>query len=462
MLIEEICTWLAEHPGNWSETGLERARFGIADTVGCIIAASDHDVVVRAAKSCDGYGAGKSTSVAGGRSCSSSTAAFVNGTAAHVLEIDDNFYPALTHASAQAVPALLALAEEYRCTGRQVLDAYLYSLEIQAAIASAMGRSHTLAGWHATGTLSTIATAAAAANMLGLPKPETANAMSISCSMAAGSKAQFGTMTKSLHCGFAARNSVDAVLLAASGIEGAADALDGPYGFLAMHCGDGTPAYQSVLESLHGSSAVETYGLAPKRHACCASAHKGLDAVEDLKKAHNFDLADIERIDVSVGTTNRQNLRYDRPRDGMEARFSLPYAMIVFLQTGKFWLDDLKDEAVQRPGIRERLESVHVSVLDLDEKVLPITQPLEHRVKVRLKRGDEFFAGRAFAKGTVADPFTEQDYFEKFINCCAQRLGTRQTEELWSALRTIDTQADVQAIAATAFRSVQAASSSSR
>ncbi len=424
---------------------LERARYGIADTVGCIIAASGHDVVVRAA------------AASGGNGKAASTAAFIDGTAAHVLEIDDNFYPALTHASAQAVPALFALAEKRDCSGRQVLDAYLYSLEIQAAIASAMGRSHTLAGWHATGTLSTIATAAAAANMLGLSKAEVANAMSISCSMAAGSKAQFGTMTKSLHCGFAARNSVEAALLAASGIEGSADALDGPHGFLAMHSDGETPAYESVLKSLHASSSVETFGLAPKRHACCASAHKGLDAVEDLTRIHKFDLADVERIDVSIGTTNRQNLRYDRPRDGMEARFSLPYAMVVFLHAGKFWLDDLQDEAVRRPEILSHLEKVHVNVLDLDEKELPITQPLEHQVRVRLKTGEELSAQRAFAKGTVADPFTEQDYLDKFLNCCEDRLETEQAEELWSNLRSIDSDTVPSAKRAKGFSSGQAA-----
>lgn len=450
MLIGEIADWVTDHPGNWNTTVLERARYGIADTVGCIIAASGHEVVVRAAAASDA------------NRHAASTAAFVDGTAAHVLEIDDNFYPALTHASAQAVPALFALAVERDCGGRQVLDAYLYSLEIQAAIAGAMGRSHTLAGWHATGTLSTIATAAAAANMLGLSKSEVANAMSISCSMAAGSKAQFGTMTKSLHCGFAARNSVEAALLAASGIEGSADALDGPYGFLAMHSGGEAADSKSVLDCLHASKSVETYGLAPKRHACCASAHKGLDAVEDLTRIHKFDLADVERIDVSVGTTNRQNLRYDSPRDGMEARFSLPYAMVVFMHAGKFWLDDLEDEAVRRPEILSHLEKIHVNVLDLDEKELPITKPLEHQVRVRLKTGEELSAKRAFAKGTLADPFTEQDYLDKFMNCCADRFEKVEAEEFWTNLRSIDSDTVPAATLARGFASRQTALSSSR
>lgn len=438
MLIGDIADWIVDHPGTWSETALERARFAIADTVGCIIAASDNDVVAKTAKASRADGSGKATSVFGGLECSASTAAFVNGTAAHVLEIDDNFYPALTHASAQAVPALFALAQDRDCSGEQVLSAYLYSLEIQAALAGAMERNHTLAGWHATGTLSTIATAGAAAHMLGLPRAGIANAMSISCSMAAGSKAQFGTMTKSLHCGFAARNSVEAALLAAAGIEGSADALDGPYGFLVMHNGSEMPNYENVLERLHTSRTVETHGLAPKRHACCASAHKGLDAVEDLKNSHGFELVDIDRIDVSVGTTNRQNLRYDRPRNGMEARFSLPYAMIVFLSGGRFWLDDLEDDAVFRPGIQTQLGKVHVHVLNVDEKSYPITQPLEHLVTVRLKQGQELSARRAYAKGTIADPFTEGDYLEKFLNCCSGRLGETETETLWSSLRTID------------------------
>ena len=41
----------------------------------------------------------------------------MNSSAADCLELDDNYYPALTHASAVSVPALLALAQEYEANG---------------------------------------------------------------------------------------------------------------------------------------------------------------------------------------------------------------------------------------------------------------------------------------------------------------------------------------------------------
>ena len=439
-MIEQIAAWTDSHSCDWSDIVLERARYGIADTIGCIIAAAKDPVVQSTSSAFFRSSDGKALNVANGQHCSAQIAAMVNGTAAHILEIDDNFYPALTHASAQAVPALLALAHEHGNTGQDLLDAYVLSLQLQAALASAQERHHVLAGWHATGTIAMIATAAAGAKMLGLGEAKIGHATSIACSMAAGTKAQFGSMTKSLHCGLAAKNSVSAVELAAAGIEGNSDALDGSLGFLSIYNGGVDPKYTKVEAFLKGPNALEKFGLAPKRHACCGSAHKGLDAAADLKNQYGFSMEQVKNIEVFVGTGNKQNLQYDRPKDGLEARFSMPYAMVVFLLTDRFWLDDLEDTAITRPEIVAHLDKVKLRLLNVDDANVPIDQPVEHQVRITLNSGQQLNASRAFAKGTIADPFSDDEYRSKFLDCCGVQVGENKASSLWAKLRELDLQ----------------------
>jgi len=143
-------------------------------------------------------------------------AALANGTAAHALDFDDNFDPAKAHASAVLVPAILALAEQERASGRACLDAYIAGLQIMGRVGQGVNPAHRNRGWHATGTVGAIGAAAACARLLRLPEREAAFALSIATSLAGGFMAQFGTMTKPVHAGFAAQAGVMAAASARS------------------------------------------------------------------------------------------------------------------------------------------------------------------------------------------------------------------------------------------------------
>ena len=136
-------------------------------------------------------------------------AALVNGTAAHALDFDDNFDPAKAHASAVLVPAILALAEQEGASGRACLDAYIAGLQILGRVGQGVNPAHRNRGWHATATVGAIGAAAACARLLRLDaraRPPTR------CrsrpAWPAGFMSQFGTMTKPVHAGLAAKAGV--------------------------------------------------------------------------------------------------------------------------------------------------------------------------------------------------------------------------------------------------------------
>jgi 2-methylcitrate dehydratase PrpD len=115
------------------------------------------------------------------------------------------------------VSDLLEAEREGPVDGREFLTAFNAGFEIACKIAEAINPDHYMRGFHTSGTIGTFGAAASAAKLLGLGSEATARAIGIAASMAAGIRANFGTMTKPLHVGRAAENGVTAALLAREG-----------------------------------------------------------------------------------------------------------------------------------------------------------------------------------------------------------------------------------------------------
>ena len=144
-------------------------------------------------------------------------AALVNGTAAHALDYDNTAKNLGGHVSAVIFPALIAAAEVHGAGGRDLLLAHAAGYEVGAAIGRCVNPHHTERGWHPTATVGVFAVTAACAKLLKLTAAQGETALALATSLAAGTKANFGTMTKPLHAGLCARSGLLAVLLARKG-----------------------------------------------------------------------------------------------------------------------------------------------------------------------------------------------------------------------------------------------------
>ncbi len=434
-VIEAIARWSAGTAA-FTPLATERAAHAVLDTIGCVFAGTGDEATVAAAAFLDERWAGPSTAV-GGKRATPGHAALVNGTAAHCLDFDDTFRPLMGHASAVLVPALLAVAEARVATGAQLIEAYLVGLEIQAVIGAAMNPRHYALGWHATSTVGAVGAAAGVARLLGLDTAGTARALSLAVSMAAGVKGQFGTPAKPLHAGLSARNAVEAGLLAAAGLSGRLDILEARFGFQDLYGGEGE-SWDAVLGRIGTPHSIETIGLTPKRHPCCASTHNTLDMVLDLKARHGFTAAAVESVETLVGSINKNNLSYDDPADAMQARFSMHYCVAVALERGRLSIADFTPAAVARPEIRRLLSLTTMRAYAPDEEATSAYLP--HKVAIRLMDGTVLRAERDMERGTLADPFDEDDRRAKFMDCCAGHLGDAGAGSLYGELRAIEAQ----------------------
>lgn len=402
-----------------SEKARLLARDAIIDTLACMVAGRDDLSTKTVLDAFSLYGSAGEALLANGGKTSPLLAALVNGTAAHALDYDDNFLPGMSHASAVIVPALLAVADFQTVTGAQLIDAYLAGLQAQAFIGDGVGQAHYTAGWHGTSTVGSIGTAAAVAHIMGLDSQTIARALTIAVSYASGTKGQFGTLIKPFHAGMAARNAVEAAMLAKAGMQARYDILEGRQGFHALFSGDQRRGWNSAAIAETTNHIIETAGVMPKRHPCCGSTHLIVDGLLDLMHEHGFTADDVESIETLVGIANYRNLTYPQPVDEMQARFSMQYCVVRALRQGQLSLADFTEQAVKDHTGDPLMKQVTMLSYSADEERLS-QEKLPHNISVHLHDGRVLTASRHFALGALQQPFSDTDRFQKFMDCCSE------------------------------------------
>jgi len=161
-------------------------------------------------------------------------AAFLGGTAAHGIELDDGFRQGSVHPGCVVVPAVLALGYDRHADGRALMEAIVAGYEAVIAIGRACHPDLRQRGFHPTAAVGVFGSAAAASKLRGLSADAFANALGLAASSAGGLFAfvNGGGDIKRLHAGHAAREGLQAALLAEQGVEGPPDVIEARDGFM--------------------------------------------------------------------------------------------------------------------------------------------------------------------------------------------------------------------------------------
>lgn len=418
------------------------ARDAIIDTLACMVAGREDVSTKTVFEAFAPTGSAGEALLVTGETSNPIVAALVNGTAAHALDYDDNFLPGMSHASAVIVPAMLAVADFDKISGAQLIDAYLAGLQAQALIGDGVGQAHYTAGWHGTSTIGSIGTAAAVAHLLGLNEEATARTITIAVSYASGTKGQFGTLIKPFHAGMAARNAVEAALLAKAGMQARPDILEGAQGFHSLFAGDQRRGWKTDTMAEAAGHIIETAGVMPKKHPCCGSTHLIVDGLLDLMREHDFTAEDVESVEALVGIANYRNLTYPQPVDEMQARFSMQYCVARALRAGHLSLSDFTPQAVQHYAGDTLLSCVTMLSYSADEERVA-QDKLPHIATVKLRDGRLLTVSRNYAVGSLQEPFTDADRFGKFMDCCG---GLSDAADLYGTLQALDNASDLRAL----------------
>jgi 2-methylcitrate dehydratase PrpD len=391
------------------------ARHGVVDAIGTMLAARGEAVVDAVRRGTAQPGPCGVLLEAG--EASAEAAAMVNATAAHAFAMDDVAWGC--HPSSTLMPVTLALAEETGASGAAMLSAYVAGYETLAELARREPDSLHATGWHPSGLLMPVAAAVAAASLLSLDASQCAHALGIAASLTGGLQGNFGTPTKALHAGRAAQAGITAARLAAAGVTAAHDALEGRKGLLATISPNGRADLTSPAHCPVDALRITHDGLSFKKYPFCYSLHRVIDAALDLAFAPEFDPSKVRAIEVSLGRRQADMAHHRRPTDGLQAKYSVEYAVAAPLLARAAGFAQLTPVMIASPdiarliGLTERVLREDVSE---DDPVFSTTD----RLRVTLDDGRVLDSGEiAHARGHAKAPMGDAELRAKFVDCAA-------------------------------------------
>lgn len=454
--LDSYANWVTSAPADWPEEALAVTRRAIIDVVACMLPGSREPVVDKVYGVVSGWGEGPARVVGKPKALSAPMAALVNGTSAHAQDFDDNFDPAKAHATAVLVPALLAICDQEDLGMDALIDAYIVGLQIMGRVGQAVNPFHRSRGWHATATLGAVGAAAGCARALKLDAEQTAHAISLSTSRAAGFMSQFGTDTKPIHAGFAACGGVEAALFARAGITAGAEALHGTNGLRTLMVGPDVDDLAASMEGKaeHGQTVtfrdedvgdplhVSHHGLKIKRFPNCGSVHRALDGLLELREAYGFSAETVDHVLVRAPAAHLRNLMYTDPVTPAEAKFSLEYNLAVGLLQGDVALGDFELEAIARPEARALLSKVRKEYVEKLESEFPT------EVHVTLNDGSTVSTSLEMPVGSKARPLNDEQIWQKFDGCAAATNGLANAGEIKASLAALAENAPVRTMTA--------------
>lgn len=444
--ITQLARWITGCPFHQNSTATQRARLAVQDSVACMLAGSRTPVTQRTAQAIGGLGSGPCSAIDGTR-VAAPWAAMLNGTAAHALDFDDYDFPAASHPSAVLVPSVFALAEELGASGADVLDAYIVGYETMACVGKAVNMAHYERGWHSTATLGTLGATASCARLMRMDFDGCVAALSIATSMAAGFKSQFGTMTKPLHAGLAAKNGVLAARLGRSGVTASPNALDGPWSLLTLMAGATAQGFERALDELGAPLAIEQFGLVIKRFPTCGYTHRAIAGLLQLREVHQITAGQVQHIEVEIPHRNMLVLMYPRPQREAEARFSMQYCMATAMCSGDVTESDFCQAAIERADLRDLMSRITLLSYPSDPNVSDSSPEEPDHVRIWLKNGERLAITVGNVPGGPANPLSERELSAKLYQCAAPVIGDAGVGELETALSNFAMLPDVHAVA---------------
>jgi 2-methylcitrate dehydratase PrpD len=433
------------------------ARRHLLDTVGVMIAGAGGDVATRAESVlAAARPAGRIPVPGRARRADVIDAAFLGGTAAHGIELDDGFRQGSVHPGCVVVPAVLALGYDRHADGRALMEAIVAGYEAVIAIGRACHPDLRQRGFHPTAAVGVFGSAAAAGKLRGLSADALANALGLAASSAAGLFAfvNGGGDIKRLHAGHAAREGLQAALLAEQGVEGPPDVIEARDGFMqAFAFGRADKAHSKSTRAGHspepGSSAraialppVAPFGITDcyiKPYPCCRHIQPAVEALIGLVNDEAIASDEVQRIDVATYRIAAEHAETGWD-DFASAQLSFPYLMGLALKFRAVKFEHFSEQTRRDPAFGAIARKLSVTAPADVDRLYPQLRPA--RVTVTTARGS-FTRQADEALGSRIVPLDDAGLTAKFLDLVGPVLGAARAKDLGERLGSLDAISDV-------------------
>lgn len=416
-----------------SEVVRESKRL-LLDTIGCAVGAVYTDSGGIALKHVRALGGNPIATIMGtGERTSPVNAAYANARLANVLDADDTF-PTGSHFGSTTVFSALALAEQQKRTGRDLITAIAVGFDVGARIGSSLGLSITVEDGKVTGyaklsgtsATMTWASVGAATSISQLGTDRTTHAFGIAGAntpLPAHAKWS-GSVSLPMHkysdAGWCAQTGVSATLLAELGSTGYADILDGDPAFWRFF-GAAKCDFSALSDNLaqHWHIMNTTYKPWPS----CRWTQYPLTAFFKLKQELGLQADEIDRIVVKANPfAQSARFKQQQPDNQISAEFSHAHALAMGafgVPPGPLWYDEDALKSPKYQAFRSRV------TVELEPRAANLAQWMENGQFRRIPGGVEVHArgkvhtasvdmaaGDPWSKDTL---FTDEALRQKFI-----------------------------------------------
>lgn len=349
-------------------------------------------------------------------------AGFANGVAVRCLDFNDTYLSREPLHPSDVIAPLLALAEARRLPARELLTAIAIAYELGVRLCDAT--SFRARGFDHVNVIG-IATAAAAARLLGLEPERVRHAISLAVVPHVAlreTRAGELSMWKGAAAAHAGRLGVTAALLAEAGMTGPFRPFEGEMGLIARVLG-GEPLDAAPLEPLaglepprrildtyvkfwpveyHAQSAVDA---ALQLHAELGGAGIASVRIDTFRAAYEIIAKDPEKWD---------------PRTRETADHSIQYIVCAALQDGEVTRRTFDLERIRRPDtlalLRER------TTVELDDALTAgYPEGIPNRVTVETADGRTFVREVTYPRGHARNPMTDEELVAKYRANVAER-----------------------------------------
>jgi len=397
------------------------ARRSLTDAIGVSLAASGlGDGCAAFRELAVEQGPGPCTVLGWGDRVSLQAAVMANGALAHAIDFEDVLDESPIHPNACAVAAALGVADmRGDVSGRDLLAAIAVGCDLVCRLALALSHNPDERGWYTPPILGAYGATAAAARLLRLDSQQTLDAIALTLAQVTCSnqfKSSPRSSVRAVRDAFAAHGGTVACLLAARGVAGFDQPIEGKSGLYALYGGGGFDN-----EALVGELGERFRGeeVSYKIWPACRGTHAFIEAALSIAGQPDFSPAAVTAIEargpafISFLAEPRESKA--KPQTAIDAKFSIPFAIASALLNGNPGLAAFEEDAIADDRTRALAALVHFV-----PEGSGFRNANSGRLQVTLANGKVESSDVDAAFGHPSNPVSEADLEAKFESCAAR------------------------------------------
>ena len=365
-------------------------------------------------------------------------AAFANAVMVRYLDYNDTYISTGSGHPSDMIPALLALGESRKSSGRAVLTAIVVAYEVFVNLADAVNLRDR--GWD-QGLFVVMGVAAGASNLLGFTAAQTGDALAIAMSSSVATRQTRSgelSMWKGCATASAARAGIFAAQLAGAGMSGPGAAIEGKHGIWDQVTGR---FEMPALGDCGKGFAIERTNLKffPSEYHSQAPLALALQLREKVRPA------EIDAINVQTYYTCYSEIGSEaekwNPQTRETADHSLPYLLALALIDGYVGSDSFSEARMRDPALGALMQRISIAENPAFTREYPAK--LMTQIEIVTKSGERFVETASYAKGHARNPMSDAEIDIKFTRMTEKLMSAERRTALLQSLRDVDQCADI-------------------